>query len=210
MYKLNRNESIGSRCRYIGLFIIVLFCVACGTVANKDQSHGKMGSNTMGLNSLGEVDRALYDKALESLAQSDYKAALRDLKILLTRRQDVADVWVNYSLCLYHQNNTAELKAALASMTKHSIVTPQSLNLQGLLAVEDGQFQEASSYYNSALKMDPKYSNAWFNLALLNDIYLQNVAKAVEYYSQYMELQPQDDTTKIWLESLSLSLGASQ
>jgi hypothetical protein len=45
-----------------------------------------------------------------------------------------------------------------------------------------------------------------YNMALLQDIYLQNTAAAVDYYNRYLILEKDDETTKAWVENLSQSL----
>ena len=58
-----------------------------------------------------------------------------------------------------------------------------------------------------ALKLSPQYANALYNMALLQDIYLQNTAVAVDYYNRYLAQVKDDEATKAWVENLAQSLG---
>lgn len=159
------------------------------------------------LSSLNEVDSALHESALSAMRNEQFDKAEKDLKILLTRRKDVAEPWINYALCLYHQDQQDRLRSALVDLERRFPSVPQVHNLKGLLAVRDGRFEDASAAYRKALQLNDEYAYAWFNLAYLVDVYYQDVPRAIEYYDRYLQLQPDDQQTKAWREHLGFSVG---
>lgn len=202
------NPNRVSVCRRYSFIGIVVFSCAMLISGCGNRPVKQPVTNAKEVKSLGAVDQALFDNAVAAMANEQFQAAEKDLKILLTRRHDLEEVWINYALSLYHQSTKQdELRSALKSIQDRNIKLPQSYNLQGMLAVQDGEFKQAEKFYQLALKSDKSYANAWYNLALLNDVYLQNVRKAIEYYQQYITLMPGDEETKSWLEHLQASLG---
>lgn len=203
MKTLLLNEWYSGRVRsfaFASLLILTLF--GCGATPSKQTD----GEGREKIETLNEVDSALMNSALSAMRDEDYARAEKDLKILLTRRKNVAEPWVNYALCLYYQGKSDQLTSALRELETRFKDVPHAYNLQGLMAVKRGEFDVAESYYLKALKLDPEYANAWFNLAYLQDVYLQNIVKAVEHYDRYLKLRPDDQETKAWRESLALSL----
>lgn len=176
--------------------------VACSSAPSKPGA-------TAGKN-LSKVDQALFQQGSEKLKNSAYKKAEKDFKILLTRRPDLAEIWINYGLSLYHQKKFDQLASAIKDMEKRGFASPPRYNLQGLLAVERGQFEDAVKAYERAIKADSAYAFAWYNLAMVYDVYLQQVPRAVEYYQAYMKLVPDDEETKNWVEHLQYSMGEAQ
>ncbi len=82
----------------------------------------------------------------------------------------------------------------------------QAYNLQGLILQKEGQFEQAKQAFEKAIDRKSQYAEALYNLALLYDVYLQDIAKAVTYYNQYLAIVGEDDATQGWVDQLSSSL----
>lgn len=66
--------------------------------------------------------------------------------------------------------------------------------------VENNRIQEALAEYSKVLKMDPRNTDAYLNIAILMDDALQDKAKAVELYRTYLELGgPRQEEVKQWV-----------
>lgn len=181
----------------------------CLVLLNACQSSGQKPSRqtdkkTSGIESLTEPQRALYQQALADLEEKKPQQAEQALSQLARERGDLAEPWLNLALSQYQQQHwEASAKTTEALLTRFPDL-PQAYNLAGLLAVEKGEFSKAQEHYSRALQLDPDYANALYNMALLQDIYLQNIPSAVNYYSQYLR-HVEDEATKAWLEQLSQS-----
>ena len=57
--------------------------------------------------------------------------------------------------------------------------------------------------YLKAIAIDAEYTNALFNMALLQDVYLRNIASAVDYYNRYLQHAQDDEATKSWVDNLT-------
>ena len=159
-----------------------------------------------GIETLTPSQSERYQQALGRLEETQPKDAENLLEDLVRERSDVAELWINLALSQYQQKKwqAAEdtVKQLLASFPR----VAQAHNLAGLMAVEKGEFKQAEQHYLQALKLKPSYANALYNMALLQDIYLRNIASAVDYYNRYLALVEHDEATKAWAENLSQSL----
>lgn len=176
----------------------------CLLTLNACQTSGQTqsGKKQSGLSSLTESQQALYQQALADLEQQNPQQAEAGLSGLLRERSDIAELWINLALSQYQQKQwERSAKTTETIQTKFPNVA-QGHNLAGLLAVEKGEFIKAQEHYTKALKLEPNYANALYNMALLQDVYLQNIPSAVNYYSQYLQ-QVDDEETKAWMEHLS-------
>lgn len=156
--------------------------------------------------SLSQSERRSFDKALAQLASGEAKNAERELDQLRGARSDVAEIWLNLALSQYQQAEYDKTAATLQAMERRFAGIAEPYNLAGLVAVEQGKFKQAEKYYSQAINLKPTYSNALFNMALLQDVYLQNIASAVEYYERYLALVPDDTDTKNWAAGLKMRL----
>jgi hypothetical protein len=54
----------------------------------------------------------------------------------------------------------------------------------------------------------PDYANAWHNLGVLYDMYLQDLAAAVDHYQRYQQLVGSaDEQTSRWIADLQRRIG---
>jgi tetratricopeptide (TPR) repeat protein len=182
-----------------------IFCIALGIwLLSACQSTGpvKTGKKSADVASLSESQSVLYQQALTHLEQQQPRQAENLLQGLLRERRDIAELWLNLALSQYQQKKWQQVEGAVAELLNTFPNVPQAHNLAGLLAVEKGEFAKAEQHYAQALKLDSEYANALYNMALLQDVYLQNINAAVNYYSQYLRLI-EDEETKAWVENLS-------
>jgi tetratricopeptide (TPR) repeat protein len=188
--------------QYGWLLICLLLLNACQSTGQKPSRQDN--KKTSGVESLTEPQRALYQQALADLEQQKPQQAERALAQLARERGDLAEPWLNLALSQYQQKHWDESAKTTAALLTRFADLPQAHNLAGLLAVEKGEFSKAQEHYTKALQLNPDYPNALYNMALLQDVYLQNIPSAVNYYSQYLR-HVEDEATKAWLEQLSQS-----
>ncbi|MFV9615434.1 MAG: tetratricopeptide repeat protein, partial [Gammaproteobacteria bacterium] len=75
--------------------------------------------------------------------------------------------------------------------------------LRGQLFVTKRKIHDAKKDYEKAIELKPDYSNAHYNLALLYDIYLQEMALAIKHYETYLSLiKKPDEATQEWVNHL--------
>ncbi len=62
-------------------------------------------------------------------------------------------------------------------------------NNLGWLYIEKKKFKEAEKTYLKAIKLNPDYANAYYNLGLLYDLHLKDELGAIECFEKYIELK---------------------
>ena len=78
-----------------------------------------------------------------------------------------------------------------------------SLNQLGLLAREQGKFEQAEQYYRQALAIQPDQPQVLRNLAILLDLYRGKLAEALSLYQRYQGLLEEEDAqVKDWIFDL--------
>lgn len=180
--------------------LLVALLWGCGTTAPKKTAH-------MDLVTLSEVERQTYDQALAALQADQAELAEQRLTPLARQYPDLAEVALNLALAQYHQQQYEQALQSLQPLLQRSPSFAAAHNLAGLIAVHQGRFRDAEQHYQQALAVDAHYPNALYNLALLHDVYFQQVAEAVVYYERYMVHVEEDQETLNWLEHLRFSLG---
>jgi tetratricopeptide (TPR) repeat protein len=74
-----------------------------------------------------------------------------------------------------------------------------------------GKFSQAESAYQQAVRFDPNYANAYLNLGVLFDLYLQQPQKALDAFEKYLELTAAPDKKVLsWVSELKARLGTQQ
>lgn len=178
--------------------VLVVMITACQSTPRQ--------TGPAGLESLDETERQSYQQALQMLQSDSAEVAERNLARLAEVRTEVPEIWLNLALAHYRQAELVEAKAALTQLFRLREKTQQAHNLAGLIAVQQGEFELARQHYLQAVEIQPEYANALYNLALLHDVYLQQIGPAVDYYRRYVALVPDDQDTRAWLENLELTL----
>ena len=139
-------------------------------------------------------DDAAAEQAFRNLASSypKYSGALVNLGILQTKSGRLAEA-------------EATFKAALA----RNATNAAALNQLGIVYRKLGRFQDADDAYQQATQADPNYANAYFNLGVLCDLYLQQPERALQAYERYLELSPSPDArVNAWVSELKKRISA--
>lgn len=150
---------------------------------------------------------ANYLQAIQLIDKQDYASAEKILSKLSRRNASVAGVWANLAIAHYLQNDTGGAESAVKRAYALNNNDAEILNLMGLLAVKRGDFKSAEAHYKKAIELKDNFANAHYNLALLFDIYYQDIASAYHHYNRYLSLTGgQDQETVNWVEQLKYSL----
>lgn len=183
-----------------GFFFLVVLLSGCETPGTGSSK----GSASVATLTPSQSER--YQQALSKLEHAKPQEAEELLEDLVREKKDVAELWVNLALSQYQQSKWQMAEKTVQQTLSAFPRVAQAYNLAGLLAVEKGGFKEAEQHYLLALKIRPSYSNALYNMALLQDVYLRNIPMAVEYYNRYLAVVKDDEATKAWAENLTQSL----
>ena len=181
----------------------ILLLAGCSSTPTVDRGIAQSTSKT----SLDEKFRGDYASALKNLEAKEYAQASSGLNKIVANNPGFVDGWANLALAQLRANDIAQAKQAAANAHQ---LEPQSAtleNLLGLIDVEDGAYKTAEKHYSRALELNPNLANAHYNLALLNDVYYQNIANAIKHYERYLALiNNADPDTEAWVAELKRKL----
>ena len=156
---------------------------------------------------LNEKFRGDYAKALEEIETKKFTQASTALIRIMAENPGFTEGWANLALAQLRSGDIAAAKQSANNAFQLEQQSAPLQNLLGLISVEDGAYKAAEKYYLRALELKPDFANAHYNLALLNDIYYQNIAKAIQHYERYLALiKNTDPDTEAWVSELKRNL----
>ena len=148
---------------------------------------------------LSSETREMYHEALALLARNDLEAGIALLVTVTERSPDATAPFIDLGIA---QRKAGEREKAIASFTEALASTPNhpvAHNELGITYRELGRFEEARRSYEQALAIYPGFHYARRNLAVLCDIYLADLACALEHYERYSQDIPDDREVTIWV-----------
>ncbi len=157
--------------------------------------------------SVTKLEHDEYQQALTALNNNDLAKAQQLFKQFIRNKPGLAGGYSNLALIYFKKN---ELEKSLNKVNKALELNPkqaQALNIRAQLYIKDGKIHKAKDDYIKAIKIKPDYINAQYNLALLYDIYLQEIELAITHYKIYLSLLKKTDViTKEWVSHLEGAL----
>jgi Tfp pilus assembly protein PilF len=196
----------------------VLFgCAANGTVgpeqvvrstpanqqpAVEQLADGRKGFVITEVSKLNDGARRDFQRAVTMLNSKEYEQAAGLLEKVIEQSPGVTAPYINLAIAYRHLDKPKQaemhLKAALDLMPTH----PVACNEYGMLYRKTGRFNEARAMYEKALERFPEYYPVHRNLAILCDLYLDDLNCALEHYEIYGRAVPEDGQVQMWITDL--------
>jgi len=147
--------------------------------------------------------RASFDEAVRMLRGGRLPEAERALKALAAAQPQLAGVHANLGLLHRKAGRLEESAAELQQAVSLSPKQAAYYNQLGITWRALGRFDHARKAYETAIELDPAHAGALINLAILNDLYLGEPARATELYTRGAALLPNEAATiNKWLAEL--------
>ena len=203
--------------RLLTALTLLIFVAGCATTTTKKQRapaktnieiQEAVGFTIVEDGRIGGAVRGDYDTALAYLRQGKHEQGIQILQAIVESAPHLTAPRIDLGIA-YHETNDLEaalnhLEAALETSPAH----PIAYNELGIVYRKLGRFREARESYEAALSIYPGYHYARRNLAVLCDLYLADLACALENYQAYMDTVPSDEQATMWIADLQNRMGA--
>lgn len=153
------------------------------------------------------IDVTKFDEGILALEENNLDKARRLFTEFSRVNPNLAGPLTNLALIHYKKG---EIDTALQRINRAIEINPdqaQAYNLKAQLEIANRNINQAEKDYLKALQLQPHYKNAHYNLALLYDIYFQDIPLAIKHYELYQSLiSIRDETTDEWIIHLKGTL----
>ena len=192
--------------------LLVLLLAGCGGSASKKPAPAPAAetgaATTAGATQVDPQAVKAFDKAQTALMNGNRKKA-EELFLAMTRDYpDVPGAFANLGFLLSMKDDQENAVIALKRAIELDPNNPEAYNLLGVLYRKSGRFQEALEVYQRGLAVAPKHKNLLRNSGILLDVYLDMPKQALEHYTRYRELEPDDKEVEIWSAGVARRVGS--
>ena len=190
-------------------YLITLSITALSACALAPEKHSATTPQTHTIESISisTGDREKYKNGLIALNNNENSKAEDIFNEILEDTPELAGPYTNLALIQFKKK---KYEKSLALVNKALLRNPeqaQAYQLRGQILVTKRKINDAKKDYIKAIELKPDYINAHYNLALLYDIYLQEIALAIKHYETYLSLiKNPDEATQEWVNHLKGSL----
>ena len=194
--------------KYVIKFSLVVALLAgISACTSTPKTETQKSGTTNEASTLTEAEQKSYQQALTQLKAGDLDKAESSLRKLANEHTNQIGLWINLANVYYKKEKLDQANDAITNAQKINSKNPEVYNLAGLIAAGKGDYKKAEKSYLDALALNDNLAAAHYNLALLYDIYYQDIGKAVTHYERYMSLIPDEDKdTSKWVEELKQTL----
>lgn len=149
--------------------------------------------------------------AMQLMHEGKLDDAMTKLQAIEKKAPQFAGPVLNQGVILVKQKRYADAITMLQRAIALNESNPYGHNLLGIALRETGRFQDARAAYEKAIALDANYAKAHFNLAVLADLYLQDLPLALAHYEKYQQLQMKADAgVANWIVDLQKRTGVWQ
>jgi tetratricopeptide (TPR) repeat protein len=190
----------------IGLCIFIIQGCAQPSKVSSDKENRPSTdiTHSLELNPIYEKD---YRIAQELLSKNSFTKAIPLLSKITTANPGYTDAWANYALALYKSNDYIAADTAIKKALLLNTTSAELLDLDGLIQIGLGHYKSAENSYLKALQIKSNCVTCHYNLALLYDVYYQDLKRAIIHYQSYLNnISVTDDEIENWIDELQRNI----
>lgn len=151
-----------------------------------------------------------YQQALGLLRSGQLQAGIDLLESVVARAPDVTNPYIDLGVAYAELDELDKAEHSLKSALSLAPDHPAALNEMGIVYRRTGRFADARESYEKALAVYPGFHYALLNLAVLCDLYLDDLTCALDNYERYADIVTDDDQVGIWIADIKNRLEAGQ
>ena len=157
---------------------------------------------------VGEGVRLQYYEALNYLQDGQLEQGITILEKVAEAAPLVTAPRIDLGIAYHRQGDLDEAEKNLLQALGLNADHPVAHNELGIVYRKTGQFAKAKEHYETAIAVYPGYHHARRNLAILCDLYLADLACALDQYEAYMTTVASDDEASMWITDLRNRMGS--
>jgi len=195
----------GSTWRAVALLAAAGFASACATSGTRPapvEIRDEHGFTIREDVRVGLGVRSDFDRALRLLAEEDYERGIALLEEVTAAAPDATSAHIDLGIAYARVGRFEDAEASIAKALELNPRHPVAHNEMGIVYRKTGRFDAARKSYEAALGAHPDFHFARRNLAILCDLYLEDLACALEHYEIYTRAVPDDEKAAIWIADL--------
>lgn len=157
-----------------------------------------------------DADRELasFQSALGSMNQNQLNEAANRFRAIAKSRPELAGPWANLAIVDIRQGRLDEAAKNAAEALKRNPRLAQAHGVLGYVSATQGDVRKALEHYRRAVEVKKDYAVAHYNIALISDLYLNDMATAARHYRLYLSATDgSDKKTADWLAEIERGLG---
>lgn len=188
----------------IVMLLLAVMLGACGTTIKKT-SKIKFTTEDIVISEEFGVDADLakkFNQAVIHLNNKEYDSAIELLVDVTNNTVKHSAPYINLALAYSATGKIEDAEKILLKAIKINPVHPVANNELALVYRKTGRFSEAKKTYEDIIKNYPQFFPARKNLGILCDLFMKDVACAIEQYEAYLTVRPNEKEIKIWLAVL--------
>lgn len=201
--------------RLLAPLAVLAFAAGCATTTTRTAAPAKtnieiqeaVGFTIVEDGRIGGAVRGDYDTALAYLRQGQHDQGIDILENLVASAPDLTAPRIDLGIAYRETDNLEAARTQLEQALETSPGNPIAHNELGIVYRELGLFRDARRSYEAALSIYPGYHYARRNLAVLCDLYLADLACALQNYQAYMTTVPGDDEVTMWIADIQYRMG---
>ncbi len=203
-----------------GCILILVGCSGKVTTVKKDEATTDQGSPTTSATAPvtdhsttpapNAAPEELFSHAIKLLTTGNDKGAEALLLALSKSHPELPGSFTNLGIIYYQRHLFDKAQESFEQALKLKPANAYAHLYLGLIQRQAGHFATAQAAYLKALEINPNYANAHLNLAILFDLYLGQLDKALPHYQKYQELvEPKEKQVDVWIRDLQKRLSGS-
>lgn len=150
--------------------------------------------------------RSDFGKAVDLLAREEYARAIALLEAVTEAAPHVTAPHIDLAMAYRHVDELEKAEQSLQRAIEQNPRHPVAHNELGIVLRRTGRFEEARRSYERALSLQPGFHPARRNLGILCDLFLGDLACALEQYEIYSQAVPGDEAAAMWVADLRARL----